>query len=104
MCGQNTTHYVDDLPIAGRRREPRAQSPRTEVDYRRTRMDEVLIRGATNADLPRIGAIWYQAATEGEGNPPPPGVPSLYLHELETQELVVLERHGAVVAYGAVIN
>jgi GNAT superfamily N-acetyltransferase len=68
-------------------------------------MDEVLIRGATNADLPRIAAIWYQAATAGEANPPPPrGVPSLYLHELDTQELVVLERAGAVVAYAAVIN
>jgi hypothetical protein len=68
-------------------------------------MDEVLIRGATNADLPRIVAIWYQAATEGESNPPPlRGVPSLYLHELDTHDLVVLERDDTVIAYAAIIN
>jgi GNAT superfamily N-acetyltransferase len=68
-------------------------------------MSEVLIRRATNADLPRVAAIWYEAATEGTANPPPPrGVPSLYLHELETQELFVLEDDNEVRAYAAVIN
>src|SRR5689334_22402130 len=68
-------------------------------------MDDALIRPAVNADLPAIAAIWYQAATEGEANPPPlSGVPSLYLHEIDTQELVVLEHGRAVIAYAAVIN
>jgi hypothetical protein len=68
-------------------------------------MSEILIRRATEADLPRIAAIWYEAATEGEASPPPlRGAPSLYLHELDTQELVVLERDDEVVAYAAVIT
>lgn len=68
-------------------------------------MNEVLIRSATHADLPRIAAIWYQAATEGASSPPPlHGVPSLYLHELDTQELTVLEYENEVRAYAAVIN
>ena len=79
--------------------------PLSRVEYSHTRMDEVLIRGATNADLPRIAAIWYQAATEGKTNPPPlRGVPSLYLHELDTHELVVQERDDTVIAYAAIIN
>jgi ribosomal protein S18 acetylase RimI-like enzyme len=68
-------------------------------------MSEVLIRKATSADLPRIAAIWYDATTEGTANPPPArGVPSLYLHELETQELFVLEDDNEVRGYAAVIS
>jgi len=68
-------------------------------------MDDVLIRPAGTADLPAIAAIWYQAASHGEANPPPlSGAPSLYLHEIDTHELVVLEQRRVVVAYAAVIN
>ena len=68
-------------------------------------MADLLIRTATQADLPRVGEIWYEAAIEGEAHPPAfRGLPSLYLHELETNELFVLERDGNVVAYAAVLN
>jgi GNAT superfamily N-acetyltransferase len=68
-------------------------------------MAALLIRKATQADLPRIGEIWYEAAIEGEANPPPyRGVPSLYAHELATGELFVLERDQEVAAYAAVVN
>jgi GNAT superfamily N-acetyltransferase len=68
-------------------------------------MTELLIRKATADDLPRVAEIWYEAATEGETNPPSiRGVPSLYMHELETQELSVLQIDQEVVAYAAVIN
>ena len=68
-------------------------------------MADLLIRKATQADLPRVGEIWYEAAIEGEAHPPSfRGIPSLYAHELATEELFVLERNQEVVAYGAVVN
>lgn len=63
------------------------------------------IRPATAADLPAIGAIWYEA--EREDDPTVPrllGVPSLYAHELATRELYVAERDGSVVGFGAVVE
>ena len=64
-----------------------------------------LIRHATVADLPHVAEIWYEAAVGDDANPPAlPGIPSLYQHELATQELFVLERDGCVVAFAAVIN
>jgi GNAT superfamily N-acetyltransferase len=66
---------------------------------------ELLVRKATEQDLSRIAEIWYEAATEAETNPPPfRGLPSMYLHELATRDLMVLQRDREVVAYGAVIN
>jgi GNAT superfamily N-acetyltransferase len=68
-------------------------------------MPELIIRNASHADLPRVAEIWYEAATEGESDPPPMrGVPSLYTHELETEDLVVLQRDEEVVGYAAVIK
>jgi GNAT superfamily N-acetyltransferase len=64
-----------------------------------------LIRQATEADLSDVAAIWYESTTEGQSNPRPlHHAPSLYLHELETRELFVLERDEQVVAFAAVIN
>src|ERR1700687_17531 len=63
------------------------------------------VRPATEADLPRIAGIWYEAQLD-EGEPRPPGaasVPSLYVHELQTRELHVLERDGEVAAFGALL-
>lgn len=55
--------------------------------------------------LPRVTAISYEAATEGDSNPPAlPGVPSLYGHGFETQELFVLKRDDHVAAFATVIN
>jgi GNAT superfamily N-acetyltransferase len=63
------------------------------------------IRHATAVDLAPVADIWYEAAFGDERAPPPlRGVPSLYLHELETRELFVLERDGQVVAFAALIN
>lgn len=70
---------------------------------RLTTMDT--IRPATAADLAHVAAIWYEAAVGDEPDPPPlRTVPSLYVHELETRELFVLERAGQVVAFAALIN
>ncbi|MBV9354911.1 MAG: GNAT family N-acetyltransferase [Chloroflexi bacterium] len=64
---------------------------------------EVHIRPATERDLPRVGAIWYQAVA-GVAAGAPPWVPSLYPHELASQELYVAERGGEVAAFGAVVH
>ena len=65
-------------------------------------MPELIIRNATHADLSHVAEIWYEAATEGESNPPPMrGMPSLYVHELETEDLVVLQRDEEVVGRDA---
>ena len=68
-------------------------------------MTHETIRPATAADLPAIGAIWYES--EREDDPTAPlmlGVPSLYAHELATRELHVAKRHGVVVAFAAVVE
>jgi hypothetical protein len=54
---------------------------------------ELSVRKATEHDLGPVGSIWYEAATEGEVNPPSSrGAPSLYQHEVATLKLIVLER------------
>jgi GNAT superfamily N-acetyltransferase len=62
-----------------------------------------MIRLAQERDLPRVGAIWYQAVA-GDAAGAPPWVPSLYPHELASHELYVAERGGEVVAFGAVVQ
>ena len=67
--------------------------------------DSEVIRPATENDLPQVAAIWYEAAVEDEPDPPTlVGTPSLYLHEVETRELYVVERQGTILAFAAVIN
>src|ERR1700682_3479879 len=64
------------------------------------------VRLATEADLQRIAGIWYEAQLD-EGEPRPPGAPSvlsLYAHELEGGELRVLERDGDIAAFGALLE
>jgi GNAT superfamily N-acetyltransferase len=64
------------------------------------------VRLATEADLPRVAQIWLEAQLE-EDDPQPvgkPEVPSLYVHELESRELHVLERDGDVAAFGALLE
>src|SRR3712207_6316308 len=68
-------------------------------------MADLTIRPATAADLPAVGAIWYES--EREDDPTAPlllGVPSLYGHELATRELNVAERDGGVVGFAAVVE
>jgi GNAT superfamily N-acetyltransferase len=66
-------------------------------------LSDVLIRPALERDLPRVGTIWYQAVA-GEDAGAAPWVPSLYPHELASNELYVVERGGEVAAFGAVVH
>src|SRR5437870_672412 len=63
------------------------------------------VRLATEADLPRVAAIWIEAQVEDDDQPLfTSAVPSLYVHELEHGELRVLERDGDVLAFGALLE
>ncbi len=64
------------------------------------------IRHAVEADLALVAAVWQDASLGGRqpASPPLAEIPSLYVHELATNELFVLERDGRVVAFAAVIN
>jgi GNAT superfamily N-acetyltransferase len=67
--------------------------------------DDEVIRQATEADLSRVAEIWHENLLEEDpGTPPLREVPSLYLHELETHELFVLERNRQVRAFAALIT
>ncbi len=66
-------------------------------------VSDIHIRPATERDLPRVGAIWYQAVA-GDDADAAPWVPSLYPHELASHELHVAESSGEVAAFGAVVH
>jgi GNAT superfamily N-acetyltransferase len=64
-----------------------------------------VIRPATDADLSRVAGIWYEAvASDDRDAPALQAIPSLYVHELETHELFVLERNERVAGFAAMIN
>jgi GNAT superfamily N-acetyltransferase len=62
----------------------------------------VRLRPALVADLVRVRQIW--AANQDDPARASPLVPSLYLHELDTRELVVAEHAGRVVGFAALIT
>jgi len=63
------------------------------------------IRRASVADLPQVYDIFYEAETEGDAHPPPPGaIPSLFQHELETGEMYVVERGNLIIAFASLIT
>jgi GNAT superfamily N-acetyltransferase len=61
-------------------------------------------RHATAGDLRRVAEIWYEAAIDGPNPPALTYVPSLYEHQLETNELFVLERGHDILAFAALLN
>ncbi len=63
----------------------------------------IIVRPATTSDLVRVGEIWA-ANQEPHSWSGSPTVPSLYYHELATQELFVAERGGMVLGFAAVVT
>jgi GNAT superfamily N-acetyltransferase len=61
-----------------------------------------LIRPAIAADLPRVAQIW--AGNQDDVALASGFVPSLYVHELATRELVVAEDDGQVVGFAALLT
>ena len=62
-----------------------------------------MIRRATEADLPEVAAIWYEAEVEDEpakGRPRSPG-PELFRHDLETGDMFVAEVDGRIAGFSS---
>jgi GNAT superfamily N-acetyltransferase len=63
-----------------------------------------LIRPATAADLSAIYQLWYEAEVGDDPDPPLPGDPALYQHELNNAETYVVERAGEVIAFATLLS
>lgn len=63
----------------------------------------IVVRPATTSDLLRVGQIWA-ANQEGHSWSASPVVPSLYYHELATQELFVAEQGRMVLGFAALLT